>query len=75
MTNEKTSLLTKQKIADTLKEIIAEKSFSPNNCTTPVTALCYNLMLASLIGDIGVSTFSVLSLIYSFAGRVGGLTP
>lgn len=29
--------------------------------TTPVTALCYNLMLARLIGDIGVSTFSVLS--------------
>lgn len=27
--------------------------------TTPVTAICYNLMLASLIGDIGVSTFSV----------------
>ena len=29
--------------------------------TTPVTALCYNLMLARLIGDIGVSTFSVLA--------------
>ena len=28
---------------------------------TPVTALCYNLMLASLVGDIGISTFSVLS--------------
>lgn len=38
--------------------------------TTPVTALCYNLMLASLIGDIGVSTFSVLSFIYSLANAV-----
>lgn len=38
--------------------------------TTPVTAICYNLMLASLIGDIGVSTFSVLSFIYSLANAV-----
>lgn len=38
--------------------------------TTPVTALCYNLMLAKLIGDIGVSTFSVLSFIYSLANAV-----
>lgn len=38
--------------------------------TTPVTALCYNLMLAGLIGDIGVSTFSVLSFIYSLANAV-----
>lgn len=38
--------------------------------TTPVTALCYNLVLASLIGDIGVSTFSVLSFIYSLANAV-----
>ena len=38
--------------------------------TTPVTALCYNLMLASLIGDIGVSTFSVLSFIYSLVNAV-----
>lgn len=38
--------------------------------TTPVTALCYNLMLARLIGDIGVSTFSVLSFIYSLANAV-----
>lgn len=38
--------------------------------TTPVTALCYNIMLASLIGDIGVSTFSVLSYIYSLANAV-----
>lgn len=37
---------------------------------TPVTALCYNLMLASLIGDIGVSTFSVLSFIYSLANAI-----
>ena len=38
--------------------------------TTPVTALCYNLMLARLVGDIGVSTFSVLSFIYSLANAV-----
>ena len=38
--------------------------------TTPVTALCYNLMLARLIGDIGVSTFSVLSFIYSLANAI-----
>ncbi len=38
--------------------------------TTPVTALCYNLMLAGLIGDIGISTFSVLSFIYSLANAV-----
>ncbi len=38
--------------------------------TTPVTALCYNLALASLIGDIGVSAFSVLSFIYSLANAV-----
>lgn len=38
--------------------------------TTPVTALCYNLMLASLIGDIGVSTFSILSFIYSLANAI-----
>ena len=38
--------------------------------TTPVTALCYNLMLASLIGDIGISTFSVLSFIYSLANAI-----
>ena len=37
---------------------------------TPVTALCYNLMLANLIGDIGVSTFSVLSFIYSLANAI-----
>lgn len=38
--------------------------------TTPVTALCYNLMLAGLIGDIGVSTFSILSFIYSLANAI-----
>ncbi len=38
--------------------------------TTPVTALCYNLVLASLVGDIGVSTYSVLSFIYSLANAV-----
>ena len=38
--------------------------------TTPVTALCYNITLAALIGDIGVSTFSVLSFIYSLANAV-----
>lgn len=38
--------------------------------TTPVTALCYNLVLARLIGDIGVSTFSVLSFIYSLANAI-----
>lgn len=48
--------------------------------TTPVTALCYNLMLARLVGDIGVSTFSVLSFIYSLAtailsGVAQGLQP
>ena len=38
--------------------------------TTPVTALCYNLILAGLVGDIGVSTYSVLSFIYSLANAV-----
>ena len=38
--------------------------------TTPVMALCYNLMLVRLVGDIGVSTFSVLSFIYSLANAV-----
>lgn len=37
---------------------------------TPVTALCYNLMLARLIGDIGVSAFSVPSFIYSLANAI-----
>jgi len=38
--------------------------------TTPVTALCYNLVLAGLVGDIGVSTYSVVSFIYSLANAV-----
>lgn len=37
---------------------------------TPVTAFCYNIVLASLVGDIGVSAFSVLSFIYSLANAV-----
>lgn len=37
---------------------------------TPVTALCYNWVLGSTLGDIGVSTFSVLSFIYSFANAI-----
>lgn len=47
---------------------------------TPVTALCYNWVLGNTLGDMGVSTFSVLSFIYSFAngilsGVAGGLQP
>lgn len=38
--------------------------------TTPVTALCYNLVLARMIGDVGVSTFSILSFIYSLANAI-----
>ena len=38
--------------------------------TTPVTALCYNMVLAGMLGDIGVSTFSVLSFIYSLANAI-----
>lgn len=38
--------------------------------TTPVTALAYNIQLASLIGDIGVSVFSVLSFIYSLVNAI-----
>lgn len=37
---------------------------------TPVTAFCYNLVLARLAGDMGVSTFSVLSFIYSLANAI-----
>lgn len=37
---------------------------------TPVTALCYNWVLGNIIGDMGVSTFSVLSFIYSFANAI-----
>lgn len=37
---------------------------------TPVTALCYNLVLAQLVGDLGVSTFSVLSYLFSLANAI-----
>ena len=48
--------------------------------TTPVTALCYNLALARLVGGIGVSTSSVLSFLASLAtailsGVAQGLQP
>lgn len=47
---------------------------------TPITALCFNLVLARRIGDIGVSTFSVLGFIFSLvnailSGTVQGLQP
>ena len=38
--------------------------------TTPVTAFCYNLMLANLAGDIGISTYSIMSFIYSLANAI-----
>ena len=38
--------------------------------TTPITALCYNFMLAGLAGDTGVATFSILSFIYSLANAI-----
>ena len=37
---------------------------------TPVTAFCYNLVLANLVGDMGVSTFNILSFIYSLANAI-----
>ena len=37
---------------------------------TPVTAFCYNLVLADLVGGMGVSPFSVLSFIYSLANAI-----
>lgn len=37
---------------------------------TPVTALCFNLVLGRLIGDIGISAFSVLSFIYSLVNAI-----
>lgn len=37
---------------------------------TPVTAFCYNWVLAGTLGDIGVSTFSILSFIYSLANAI-----
>ena len=47
---------------------------------TPVTAFCYNWVLAGTLGDLGVSTFSILSFIYSLAnailsGTAQGLQP
>lgn len=38
--------------------------------TTPVTSFCYNTVLASMMGDIGISTFSVLSFIFSLSNAV-----
>lgn len=48
--------------------------------TTPVTSFCYNIVLASMVGDLGISTFSVLSFIFSLAnailmGVVQGMQP
>ena len=37
---------------------------------TPVTAFCYNWTAGSLLGDMGIATFSVLSFIYSLANAV-----
>ncbi|MCY7009275.1 MATE family efflux transporter [Fusobacterium simiae] len=38
--------------------------------TTPVTSFCYNIVLASIIGDLGISTFSVLSFLFSLANAI-----
>lgn len=38
--------------------------------TTPVTSFCYNIVLASMVGDLGISTFSVLSFIFSLANAI-----
>lgn len=48
--------------------------------TTPVTSFCYNTVLASMVGDLGISTFSVLSFLFSLAnailmGVVQGMQP
>ena len=37
---------------------------------TPVTVFCYNLVLAKILGDLGIATFSILSFIYSLATAV-----
>ena len=37
---------------------------------TPVIAFCYNWVLRNTLGDMGISTFSVLSFIYSFANAI-----
>ena len=38
--------------------------------TTPVTSFCYNTVLARMVGDLGISTFSVLSFIFSLANAI-----
>ena len=38
--------------------------------TTPVTSFCYNTVLASMVGDLGISTFSVLSFLFSLANAI-----
>lgn len=48
--------------------------------TTPVTSFCYNIVLARMVGDLGISTFSVLSFLFSLAnailmGVVQGMQP
>lgn len=43
---------------------------SVTQLATPVTALCYNLVLARLVGEIGISIFSVLSFIFSLANAI-----
>ena len=53
---------------------------SASQLTTPVTTFCYNTVLASMIGDLAVSTFSVLSFIFSLvnailSGVVQGMQP
>lgn len=59
-------------ISFTLNKKICKRGLpeAVSQLTTPITALCYNLMLAGLIGDIGVSTFSILSFIYSLANAI-----
>lgn len=38
--------------------------------TTPVTSFCYNNVLASMMGDLGISTFSVLSFIFALTNSI-----
>jgi putative MATE family efflux protein len=37
---------------------------------TPITVFCYNWVLVNTLGDLGVSTFSILSFLYSLANAV-----
>ncbi len=37
---------------------------------TPVTGLCFNIVLAEIYGDTGVSAFSVLSFLYSLVNAI-----